>query len=222
MTRKHYVYPDGYRLDVRGCAINYYVNPEPTSFELIKAQIREGMVVWDIGACIGLYTVTFSKLVGPSGMVYAFEPELNNFKKLVTNLHDNNCTNVWALNVAVGDITQDKDLLISTRANGLHSMIMSEETEGSQIVRQIRLDDELFKFPNFIKMDIEGSELKALHGMEILIRDAKNLRLLIEFQPDYQIEACGSQSVLLDWLWAHKFILVGQYEKNLFLVKYAT
>ena len=45
---------------------------------LMRRLIRDGDVVFDIGANIGLYAVFFSTLVGPRGRVFAFEanPEL--------------------------------------------------------------------------------------------------------------------------------------------------
>src|ERR1017187_919308 len=41
---------------------------------LFKSLVRPGMVVLDIGAQIGYYTIQASKLCGPDGRVYAFEP----------------------------------------------------------------------------------------------------------------------------------------------------
>jgi FkbM family methyltransferase len=40
------------------------------------------MLVFDIGANIGDYSILLSKLVGYSGKVYSFEPTSNTFKTL--------------------------------------------------------------------------------------------------------------------------------------------
>ncbi len=49
------------------------------SYELKKQNqlvkyLKPGMIVYDIGAHVGFYTLIISKAVGPNGMVYAFEP----------------------------------------------------------------------------------------------------------------------------------------------------
>ena len=36
--------------------------------------LQPGDTVFDVGANVGLYTLLFSRLVGPQGQVYAFEP----------------------------------------------------------------------------------------------------------------------------------------------------
>ena len=49
----------------------------PIIWELLdqlKPWIPEGGVVADIGACLGDHTVAYAQMVGPTGRVYAFEP----------------------------------------------------------------------------------------------------------------------------------------------------
>ena len=47
--------------------------------EFCKKEIKKGDTVVDIGANIGLFTLFFSKLVGTTGRVIAFEPDPENF-----------------------------------------------------------------------------------------------------------------------------------------------
>jgi len=221
ITRQQYVYIDDFKLDIRGRNLNYFQNPEPESFDLAKKNVVEGMVAWDIGACVGAYSILFSRLVGDTGTVYAFEPETENFKKLITNLALNQCLNVRAVNVAIGDKTEPRKLMLHKHMDGMHSLVLEENTEGSQWVQQIKIDDELFKTPDFIKLDVEGGEVAALQGMEALLTGKRHMRLLIEFDPAMQKTAVGDQSVLLDWLRQRQFILVGEYDKvNFYFVKY--
>ena len=42
--------------------------------KFLLRHLREGTVFFDIGACLGYYSLLASKLVGPAGRVYAFEP----------------------------------------------------------------------------------------------------------------------------------------------------
>ena len=62
---------------------------------------KDGEVVIDIGAHIGLYTLIASTCVGSNGKVLAIEPELCNFEILRRNIMINKLRNVHALNYAV-------------------------------------------------------------------------------------------------------------------------
>src|SRR5712691_6651041 len=48
--------------------------------------IRSGMIVWDIGASVGLYTLPSARAVQCSGCVYAFEPMTRNLGYLRQHL----------------------------------------------------------------------------------------------------------------------------------------
>ena len=67
------------------------------------AHVRPGMCVFDVGANIGYYTLLAARAVGPSGRVYAFEPEPHNFELLTRNVAENRFTNVRAINAAVSN-----------------------------------------------------------------------------------------------------------------------
>jgi tRNA G37 N-methylase Trm5 len=61
---------------------------------------KEGDTVIDIGAHIGRYTITSSKLVGNTGKVVAIEAGPDTFQILKRNVTLNNLTNVLPLNIA--------------------------------------------------------------------------------------------------------------------------
>src|SRR5215813_1588221 len=56
---------------VRGVTEEY----EPEVWRSLMAEIKPGDTVADVGAFIGIYTVTLAKRVGKSGRVIAFEPD---------------------------------------------------------------------------------------------------------------------------------------------------
>ena len=68
-----------------------YCRYETQSF---KTLIKPGMVVLDIGANIGYYTLIAARLVENSGRVYALEPESENFSILRRNVELNNYGNI--------------------------------------------------------------------------------------------------------------------------------
>ena len=51
----------------------------------IKKTVKKNMVVVDIGANIGVYTLYFSKLVGKGGSVYSIEADKDNYNLLKTH-----------------------------------------------------------------------------------------------------------------------------------------
>jgi hypothetical protein len=79
---------------------------EPNLTGLFKQAMEEGMVVVDVGAHIGYYTLIAAKLVGTKGKVYAFEPEPSNYRLLVRNIYENRYENVVAIPKAVASREQ--------------------------------------------------------------------------------------------------------------------
>ena len=70
--------------------------------KLLREHVKTGMVVLDLGAHIGTHTILMSKLVGPWGRVYAFEPQKKIYRELYHNIHLNGANNVKALRYAIG------------------------------------------------------------------------------------------------------------------------
>ena len=75
---------------------------EPEIIEVARQYILEGTSVLDIGANFGQMSIEFSKFVGSSGKVYAFEAQEMVFKYLQKNIIANKCKdNVRWFNKAV-------------------------------------------------------------------------------------------------------------------------
>src|SRR4051812_26232890 len=70
--------------------------------EVFAQMVRPGSVVVEVGANIGAHTVLLARLVGRDGEVHAFEPQRIVFQALCANLALNQCTNVFAKQMAVG------------------------------------------------------------------------------------------------------------------------
>ena len=60
----------------------------------ILKHIKKGDVFFDIGANVGYFSILVSPLVGETGRVFAFEPELKNFSALVSNAKLNEYSNI--------------------------------------------------------------------------------------------------------------------------------
>ena len=136
---------------------------------IIKA--KEGDVVFDAGAYVGDTALWFCKAVGPQGKVYAFEPEPRNFAKLKANLERNKVTNVIPLQLALSETEGG----MQVASGGNSSTITQTDTGTSVKVTTIDKFVEANKLPrvDFIKMDVEGHELKVLAGASGTIRTFK-------------------------------------------------
>ena len=76
---------------------------EPFETELLLSQLGPGNVVLDLGGNIGYYTLLFARRVGPSGKVFAFEPDPDNFALLQENIESNGYENVVLVPKAAAD-----------------------------------------------------------------------------------------------------------------------
>ena len=167
---------------------------EEETTRLFVKIIEPGMTVVDIGAHVGYYTLLAAQNTGPSGKVYAFEPESNNFALLEKNVELNNYGNIHTENKAISNSTGPRELFITNLDSGRHSMYKHEisQTNGLSI-DTVTLDDFLEQIScshvDLIKIDVEGAELEVLQGMRRLINNANKMALILEFNPQLLINA---------------------------------
>jgi FkbM family methyltransferase len=158
---------------------------EPGITKLFKRLVKRGMMVADVGAHVGYYTLLASKLVGPEGKVYAFEPDPRNFLLLLKNLEENDCRNVRAFRIAISSYIGTASLFSDPRDTGLSTLYANRDGEvGSARVAVTTLDDffgTMGERPHLIKMDIEGGEIEALQGMADIVRSNPDIRVITEF-----------------------------------------
>jgi FkbM family methyltransferase len=159
---------------------------EPLETELVMRIVRPGDVVLDLGANIGYYTLLFARLVGDSGKVIAFEPDPGNFNLLRKNLHANGYRNVILHNKAVADSNGTLRLHLCEENKGDHRLYDSGDDRSSIAVETITIDDAIAGVADrvdLIKMDIQGSEPRALRGMQKTLARNPNVKLISEFWP---------------------------------------
>lgn len=157
------------------------VRPYPIH-QIITKVIKQGDVVIDVGASIGVLTLYFAKIVGKEGKVYAFEPNPENFSLLKKNIETNNYDNVVYEQKAVTNKSGKVNFNIS---NSLTAGRITKDTENKSIkIESISLDDyfqnNLTKI-DFIKIDTEGYDWAVIEGAANLIQMNKNLRIMTEY-----------------------------------------
>lgn len=159
---------------------------EALETKYVTGIIKKGWTVLDVGANIGYYTLIFSKLVGETGKVFAFEPDPENFALLKRNVEENFCKNVVLVKKALSNITGKTKLFIDEENKGDHKTYDTRDGRKSIIVDSVSLDDFFINFKgkiNFIKIDIQGGECLAFLGMKKLLSKQKNISIISEYWP---------------------------------------
>ncbi len=151
-----------------GCWLGSY---EYDKQQLLEQTIPAGGIVFDLGAHVGFHTLLASVLVGSEGQVFAFEPMPKNLSYLKQHLQMNHVQNVTVINAAISDT--DGVACFDLAASSFHGHLAAQ---GSLQVRTASLDS-LFSqgkisLPDYIKMDVEGAEVAALHGMKTILETA--------------------------------------------------
>jgi FkbM family methyltransferase len=168
--------------------LTFFFKPEIKYEEIIQRKMRryvkEGDVVFDIGANIGQSTMPLSEYVGNSGKVYSFEPDYKNFSFLQFNVNINKCSNVTCLNYGIGGENSEKEFYRDTETGGrtgsFKKEFVGENYKGFKEKVSVRSFDDivrLFGEPDFVKIDVEGFEDCIADGLTI---ELQNCIFLVE------------------------------------------
>lgn len=175
---------------------------EPFTRELFKQVIKPGIVVLDIGANIGLYTLLAARRVGPQGKVYAFECDPRSYRFLLHNVRLNKCgKNVVPFAKAVAHQIGVLPFFLSGSEASVSSL-WRKKGAGSDLEVECTIVDEILgnQPVHVIKMDIEGGEIHALKGMEKNLRNSDEVIMFVECNPSFLSHAVGSVDILLGQL----------------------
>ena len=197
-------------------------NHYDAAYDVLK--LLEPGLCLDVGAAIGRATRRILN-TNPASRVIAYEPFAGNFIHFARNVGDD--ARVTLRRVAVADrpgtepfavpkvMTTDgtgwaKDLI------GYSSVGHLSTDRGQAMVEVVTLDDEVREPVRFLKIDVQGGELRVLKGAARLMRDAAIDLIYVEFN--------GSLP-LLRFLRAHGYVLfdggymawsTGRYLRNWF------
>lgn len=152
-------------------------------FELFKTVFRPGDVAIDVGANIGSMTVPLARAVGPSGTVYAFEPQPGLFRLLAANTLLNGVLNTRLFQAACGSAQASimvAELPFDVAENyGALSLDVLAQATGPfprRRVPLVPLDDVIDAGAvRLIKVDVEGMEAQVIDGAAAIIRQHRPL-----------------------------------------------
>jgi FkbM family methyltransferase len=168
-----------------GSEIFYGFVAELFDCALFMEMLEEGVAAADVGANFGLYTLFAARRVGPTGRVYAFEPDPGAFELLSSNAKSNGLSNVVCheMCVAEGDGQREFYLMVDPAFSGLGVTGRSRLRE-TRVVTARRLDSALGDAQvaslSALKIDVEGYEFGVLGGARQTIERSREIVMMVE------------------------------------------
>jgi FkbM family methyltransferase len=133
----------------------------------VSKSLSPGMIVYDIGANIGLFSMLAARLVGASGKVFSFEPDPENAARLRRNIEKNRFDNVSVRNVGVWSSSGSFNFIPADSGSPDHGTGRFNPISQSGVLTSCTSLDDFAKVappPDLIKCDVEGAEVEVLRG----------------------------------------------------------
>lgn len=167
--------------DVVQTNIMYYGCWEKWVSDEFLGCLRPGMTVLDMGAHCGYYTLLAAMMVGKSGKVHAFEPNVNLVKNVNLSLMMNGYHQVQWHAKGLSDRSGTMHLVVPETGGGSLTL---EESPDYQQVETVILSDYMPELrADVIKMDVDGSEPRILPCLYKLIERSDSPIIFMEYCP---------------------------------------
>lgn len=164
-----------------------FTNDQYYPTDIIQLSGREAFV--DVGAYNGDTALDFIKKTNNQfDSIFAFELDKKNFKEMesaVDKLAAPVKSKIKLYNFGLLD--EEKEVFYETGGSGMQSTFINVINAASDCGKTVRLNNILKNEKvTFIKMDIEGSEVKALSGAEEIIKKQKpKLAICVYHKPEH-------------------------------------
>lgn len=153
---------------------------EPYVINVLKHYTPKGGTVVDVGSYFGSHMLSFRKQVGKEGKVIAIEANPQNIKFIKKTIQKNNFDNIDPIWAAAYDAEGTVTLCAHKHSekSGVHKrkdLKYSEEYKVNTIELCKAVDS--YKKIDFIKIDIEGAEFRAIKGLAECIEKAETMMI---------------------------------------------
>jgi FkbM family methyltransferase len=187
-------------------------------FLLDSYKPKEGDVVVDVGAYVGLYAILSSMLVRDGGSVVAIEPVPHSFHLLARNVMLNKLNNVHLLNFALSNQVGEVEFYMPNIPSGSSFYISYMKTKDYAKLRVKTqtfdnlvesLDELNNRAVDMMKIDVEGAELSVLEGARSALKSRLINRLIVEVH-----KRVNSPETIMEFLKSHGYIVDGYFNIN--------
>jgi len=181
-----------YLCSLRGLGVMNFENGRVSGELIFLKNLLKGRkdgVVLDVGANIGNYSNEVLQ-INPCLKIYAFEPHLQTFATLMSNIQHPNFT---AVNVAVGSDAGVANLFDYAEADGSsHASLFRDVIERLHMAQSTHQKVNVVTLFDFVsrsgivdiallKIDVEGNELNVLKGARTLLLEGRIKAIHFEF-----------------------------------------
>jgi FkbM family methyltransferase len=131
----------------------------------------QNAIIVDIGAHYGYFSLFAAKNTSADSVIYAVEPDIDNYNALCKNITQNRLGNVRPLQCAIGGKSETAKLYKGRSPNNslLKDYALSGEGRYEEIevktMKQVINEHNIQKI-DFLKMDCEGSEYAIIESMQ--------------------------------------------------------
>jgi len=164
-----------------------FTNDQYYPSDIFKLSARESFV--DVGAYNGDTVIDFIKKTNNQfDSIFAFELDKKNFKEMESVVDKQAAPVKKKIKLYnLGLLDEEKEVYYETGGSGVQSTFINVINSASDCGKTVRLTDILKNEKvTFIKMDIEGSEIKALLGAEEIIKRQKpKLAICVYHKPEH-------------------------------------
>jgi len=181
-----------------------YGSWEPVATQVIISSAKPGMCVFDIGAHLGYYSLLLAKCVGPVGRVVSFEPAPGNFCTLQKNVLINNLNNVELINLAAFSKSGTIRMSVPPTDTSSGDWSIIRQANGDSIIKVQTISLDQFcqaksVFPDFLKIDVEGTEYDVLIGGRETIGESRPIMLIELHHFDGDLTTNRVPDLLREW-----------------------
>lgn len=159
-----------------------YIDTEKAEQIFYISYLKSGMTAFDVGANIGELTLLFSRFVGKSGKVHAFEACESTFQKLSTVCNVSNRSQIYLNHLAISNEIGTLQLNVYDENHSGWNTLANRPLENYGIdikpnhrekVDAITLDeyckDHSISYIDLLKIDVEGAEYQVMLGAKLLL-----------------------------------------------------
>jgi FkbM family methyltransferase len=170
---------------------NYNDSGEKFTLDYINKKFKknDNLILFDVGANIGGYSILLNKIFGAKSKVYSFEPSLNTFLKLKENTK--NIPEIKIHNIGLGNNITKSSLFTNLDESGLSSLYkrrlnhfnieLNKKEEVDIKTIDLFCEENKINHINFLKLDVEGHENHVLQGATRMLKSGKIDYIQFEF-----------------------------------------
>lgn len=170
--------------DYVGRSIFYFGDLDPKISWILQKVLKPGDIMLDIGSNYGLVALHAAQLVGPQGIIHAFEPQQTLAKLIAESASLNHFKNICIHPIGLSSSDKKATIFIPEGNRGMGSIgrqhAQSNSTEIELKSASHYLDHLNLGRVKLIKIDVEGHELEIFKGSQLWLARNKPEAIIFE------------------------------------------